>query len=85
MRAAQKGPNSVKEGVIFLQNFDIVVHPRCIHTIDELTLYSFVVDKKTNDVTPILEDKVNHVIDSLRYATEALRQPVSDSWLGLVV
>src|SRR5205085_2338537 len=41
LEAAQKGPNSVKEGVIFLQGYDIVVHPRCVHTIDELTMYSY--------------------------------------------
>lgn len=79
--AAVKGKDSVKEGVIFLQNYDIVVHPRCIHTIDELTMYSFVIDKLTGLVTPILEDKKNHVIDSLRYAVEALRQPVSQTWV----
>ena len=71
--AAVKGKDSVKEGVIFLQNFDIVVHPRCVHTIDELTMYSFKVDKLTGFVTPVLEDKKNHVIDSLRYAVERLR------------
>ncbi|MCR4301811.1 MAG: PBSX family phage terminase large subunit [Sulfuricaulis sp.] len=71
--AAVKGKDSVKEGVIFLQNYDIVVHPRCVHTIDELTMYSFVTDKLTGLVTPVLEDKKNHVIDSLRYAVERLR------------
>lgn len=76
--AAVKGKDSVKEGVIFLQNYDIVVHPRCIHTIDELTMYSFKVDKQTQLVTPILEDKKNHVIDSLRYAVERLRANVFD-------
>lgn len=81
MVAAIKGANSVKEGVIFLQNYDIVVHPRCIHTIEELTDYAYVVDKKTMTVTPILADKKNHVIDSLRYAVEKLRVDVSDDWL----
>jgi phage terminase large subunit len=71
--AATKGPNSVKEGVIFLQNYDIVVHPRCVHTIDELTMYSYVVDRLTGMVTPLLADKKNHIIDPLRYATEGLR------------
>lgn len=73
--AAKKGPNSVKDGVAFLQNYDIVVHPRCKHTIDELTLYSWETDPLTGRVLPKLEDKKNHVIDSLRYATEAIRQP----------
>ena len=72
---AIKGKDSVKEGVIFLQNFDIVVHPRCTHTIDELSSYSYKVDKKTEQLVlpPTLEDKKNHVIDSLRYAVERLR------------
>lgn len=73
MKAAVKGKDSVKEGVIFLQNYDIVVHPRCTHTIDELTHYSFKTNEQTNIVTPILEDRKNHVIDSLRYAVEPLR------------
>ena len=73
MVAAVKGKDSVKEGVIFLQNYDIVVHPRCVHTIDELTMYSFKTDALTGIVTPVLEDKKNHVIDSLRYAVERLR------------
>ncbi len=75
MVAAIKGKDSVKEGVIFLQNYNIVVHPRCIHTIDELTMYAFKTDKMTGMVTPLLEDKKNHVIDSLRYAVEKLRKP----------
>lgn len=70
---ATKGPNSVKEGVIFLQGYDIIVHSRCVHTIDELTMYSYIVDKQTGLVTPLLADKKNHVIDSLRYAAEPLR------------
>ena len=73
LTAAIKGKDSVKEGVIFLQNFDIVIHPRCIHTIDEFTMYSYHVDKLTGLVTPVLEDKKNHVIDSVRYAVEKLR------------
>lgn len=76
MVAATKGPNSVKEGIIFLQNFDIVVHPRCVQTIKELTHYSYKVDKMTGLVTPILADEKNHIIDPLRYATEEIRNPI---------
>ena len=76
MAAAQKGPNSVKEGVTFLQNYDIRVHPRCVHTIDELSCYRFKIDKLTGMVTPHLSSDKNHVIDSLRYAVEKLRAVV---------
>lgn len=78
---ALKGANSVMDGVEFLKSYDIIVHPRCRHTIDELTLYSFKVDKMTNEVLPVLEDKKNHVVDSLRYAVEGLRRaPVSPTF-----
>lgn len=72
--AAIKGAGSLEDGVEFLKSFDIVVHPRCIHTIDELTLYSFKTDPLTGAVLPVLEDKKNHVIDALRYACEGARR-----------
>lgn len=72
--AAVKGAKSVEEGVEWLKSFDIVVHPRCKHTIDELSLYSYKVDPKTEVVLPVLEDKHNHVIDALRYANEGARR-----------
>jgi len=74
MVAAVKGPKSLEEGIEWLKSFDIVVHPRCKHTIDELTLYSYKIDPLTNQVLPFLDDKDNHVIDSLRYACEGARR-----------
>lgn len=74
INAAIKGPKSLEEGVEFLQSFDIVVHPRCKHLIDELTLYSYEIDKLTGQVLPKLKDKDNHVIDALRYACEGARR-----------
>lgn len=89
---AVKGARSVEEGIEFLRSFDIVVHPRCKHTIDELTLYSYETDPLTGKVIPKLSDKDNHVIDSLRYACEGARRagtnkprpkaPVHTSWMG---
>lgn len=76
MLPAIKGAKSLEEGVEFLKSFDIVVHPRCKHLIDELTLYSYEVDPLTGSVLPKLADKDNHVIDSLRYACEGARRAV---------
>lgn len=72
--AAIKGAKSLEEGIEFLKSFDIVVHPRCTHLIDELTMYSYRTDPLTNQIVPILEDKDNHVIDALRYACEGARR-----------
>lgn len=73
LEPAYKGKDSVKEGIIFLQGYDIVVHPRCVKTIEEFTLYAYKTDPQTEMVMPVLEDKKNHVIDSVRYAVEKLR------------
>jgi phage terminase large subunit len=72
--AAVKGAKSLEEGVEFLKSFDIIVHPRCKHLIDELTLYKYKEDDLTGLVLPVLEDKHNHVIDALRYACEGARR-----------
>lgn len=74
MLPAVKGAKSLDEGIQFLQSFEIVVHPRCKHLIDELTLYSYKRDLLTDKVLPVLEDKDNHVIDALRYACESARR-----------
>jgi phage terminase large subunit len=71
--AANKGPGSVEDGIEFLKSLDIVVHPRCQHTADELSVYAYKTDKLTGEVLPVLEDKKNHVIDALRYALEGAR------------
>jgi len=74
IRPSIKGPGSVMEGVEFLQSYDVVIHPRCRHTIDEFTFYAWKTDPRTNEIIPVLEDKKNHVIDSVRYAIERLRR-----------
>ena len=77
IRPAIKGARSLEEGVEFLKSFDIIVHPRCKHLIDELTLYQYKQDPLTNEVLPVLEDKNNHVIDALRYACESARRAMN--------
>jgi phage terminase large subunit len=71
---AKKGAGSVEDGVSFLKDFDIVVHPRCIHVVDELTLFSYKVDRLTGAILPVLQDDKNHTIDALRYALESTRR-----------
>lgn len=74
INAAIKGPRSLEEGVEFMQSFDIIVHPRCQHVIDELSMYAYEKDELTGMVLPKLADKDNHTIDALRYACEGVRK-----------
>ena len=79
MLAAIKGAKSLEEGIEFMRTFDIVVHPRCTHTIEELTLYSYEIDSLTSQVLPKLADRDNHVIDAIRYACEGARRAAKAS------
>jgi phage terminase large subunit len=79
IRSALKGARSVEEGVEFLKSYDLIVHPRCQHLIDELTLYSYKTDSLTGQVLPVLADKDNHMIDALRYAVEGARRALSSA------
>ena len=55
VRGAKKGADSVKEGVEFIKNFTVIIHPDCKHTINEFTFYSFKIDPKTKKILPILQ------------------------------
>lgn len=72
IEAARKGKGSVEEGVEFLKSYMIRIHPRCKHVIDEFGLYSYKTNKLTGEILPLIEDKNNHCIDSIRYGLEKL-------------
>ena len=60
-------------GYELLKSFKkIIVHERCEHTAKEFRLYSYKTDRLTEEVLPIIIDKHNHCIDSIRYAIGGL-------------
>lgn len=82
---ATKWQGSVEDGVAYLKGFDkIIIHPRCTHTADEFKLYSYKVDKTTNEVLPVIVDKHNHIIDAIRYSLDGyITQAGLDEWAAL--
>lgn len=69
MRAADKWPGSVEDGISYLRGLqDIVIHPRCRHAQEEARLWSYKTDRLTGDVLPKLEDANNHIWDAVRYS-----------------
>lgn len=70
---AVKGPDSVKDGIEFLKNFEaIVIHPRNKGVIDDFENYRWKEDRQTGDILPVPVDKKNHGCDAARYAIEPL-------------
>ena len=71
VRPVEKGKGSVEDGIEYIKSFDkVVIHERCVHTIEEFTNYSYKVDERSGIISTVLEDKNNHCIDALRYALE---------------
>ena len=68
-----KGPGSVKSGINWLQGYQIIIDPDCGNLREEAKLYTWVVDKRTQQVTSTPVDKHNHSWDAVRYATEECR------------
>lgn len=68
--AAKKWQGSLEDGISHLNGFkEIIIHPRCIHTIEEARKYSYKVDKN-GDVLPIIVDDWNHCWDAIRYGLD---------------
>lgn len=71
IRGVKKWKGSVIDGIEFIKSFDkVVIHSRCENTISEFRLYSYKVDKRTDNILPDVEDSNNHIIDAIRYALE---------------
>ena len=64
---AVKGPDSVRSGIAAIQEYRIVVHPRCIHTAAELGAYVWAKNAGGDGINRP-EDRDNHLMDALRYA-----------------
>ena len=62
-----KGKDSVKAGLMFLQDNLIIVHPRCIKFITELENFSYVKSKQTGEWTEDTTHEFSHAIDACRY------------------
>lgn len=63
-----KGKNSVKAGLMFLQDHLIIVHPSCQNLIMELENFSYIKSKVTGEYTEDTTHEYSHAIDALRYA-----------------
>lgn len=73
IEAAKKWSGSVEDGISYLKSFNkIIVHPSCTQIIKEFKHYCFKIDKRTNEILPIIIDDYNHGIDALRYALDNL-------------
>lgn len=72
IRAAQKGKDSVLNGIQFIQDYKIYIHPKCQNTLVELSNYVW--DTKEGQVINKPIDDYNHLMDALRYSLEGVKK-----------
>lgn len=65
--ACAKGKDSVKAGLMFLQDNEIIVHPSCVNFIKELENFSYIKSKQTGEWTEETTHEWSHAIDACRY------------------
>lgn len=75
---AKKGRDSINNGIQFIQNFEIIIHPRCVNFITEIGNYTWEKDKFGNSVNKPIDD-FNHCLDALRYGCE--RYAFKSKWI----
>ena len=68
---AKKGKDSILNGIQYIQDFKIYVHPKCENTLIELSNYVW--DTKEGNVINKPIDDYNHLMDALRYSLEDIR------------
>lgn len=67
---AKKGRDSVRYGIDNLRDYHIIIHPKCVNFITEISNYTWREDPKTGRKLNEPVDDFNHLMDAMRYATE---------------
>lgn len=66
---AKKGPDSINNGIQWIQEFEIIIHRRCANFMTEISNYTWAKDKFGKKLNvPI--DEFNHLMDAMRYGLE---------------
>lgn len=75
VRPAMKGKDSIKNGIQWIQDLEIIIHPRCNNFLTEISNYTWDADKFGTKLNAPIDD-FNHLMDAMRYALE---QYISDN------
>jgi phage terminase large subunit len=70
IRKSRKGRDSINNGIQYIQDYKIIIHPRCVNFITEISNYMWDKDKFDNPINKPVDD-FNHLMDAMRYALES--------------
>ena len=77
-KGAMKGKDSIKNGIQWIQDLEIIIHPRCVNFITEISNYTWDTDKFGTKLNVPIDD-FNHLMDAMRYALE--KHIKGNTWL----
>ena len=69
IKGAKKGKDSILNGIQWIQELKIHVHPRCVNFLTEISNYTWDKDKFGKKLNVPIDD-FNHLMDATRYALE---------------
>lgn len=69
VKGAKKGKDSILNGIQWIQDLKIIIHPRCNNFLTEISNYQWDKDKFGKALNRPIDD-FNHLLDAMRYALE---------------
>lgn len=66
---AKKGKDSILNGIQWIQDLKIIIHPRCVNFLTEISNYTWDKDKFGKSLNKPIDD-FNHLMDAMRYGLE---------------
>lgn len=69
VHGAAKGKDSIQNGIQWVQDLEIIIHPRCVNFLTEISNYTWDTDKFGAKLNVPIDD-FNHLMDAMRYALE---------------
>lgn len=69
IQGAKKGKDSIINGIQWIQDCEIIIHPRCVNFLTEISNYTWDKDKFGNKLNRPIDD-FNHLMDAMRYGLE---------------
>ena len=69
IEGAKKGKDSIMNGIQWIQDLEIIIHPRCANFITEISSYTWKEDRFGKKLNEPIDDQ-NHLMDAMRYALE---------------
>ena len=78
IEGAKKGKDSINNGIQWIQDLEIIIHPRCVNFLTEISNYTWSTDKFNKRLNVPIDD-FNHLMDAMRYALE--QYIIDNDWL----